>query len=1202
MRSFLLSLTLAVVATAAPAAVSENLARSAQSITASAAADSTRAAEAADGSLGTVWSPAHEAAGGAWLEFAWSRAVTIREVVVRQSGDGGATGMTVEIWRDGAWHRTASFGDGANAVPVFLLAEFTPETTTRLRIAELRGPVRLAEVEVYEGPTPPWIDVRGDAAGNILGVFTDGWGTAAFASADVAAQGTVRGKPWEAKATTGPGGEFTIPLPVGLAGPVKFTARAGSHSAEKTVDAGDIHQGLVPAPAGATARLALTGAWKFQADPPAGFERAEFNDAAWAVIDVPSHMVMSGLYPESGVGGYRKSIQVPAAWRGQRIRIAFDGVYSGAEVWVNGRRAGSHLGGANPFQLDITSMVRPGAVNVIAVKVSEHTVASDELDHMSQYADFPLAGIFRKAYLLAVPALHVARLHAAPRFDSAYRDARLLVDVTIVNESDQPATAARADFTLARAGSVAPVAKAALADISLGPWQQVRKQIEIPVRSPAHWEAEHPNLYTLRAALASSGQPVETVELRTGFVESRVRGSEFLINGAAVKLKGACHHDSHPLMGRAVTPELERQDIALMKDANLNALRTSHYPPLPELLDIADEQGMFVEAEASFCWVANSYDLRYAALTRQFTAELVERSRSHPSVVLWSAGNESLWGPTLLAGENLIRSYDPTRPVVGSWRRNHFDMRVMHNPMDLPLLEEIADSPKPIDWDESLAISQGIWGDGKEMWHDPGVRDYYVEPLGAVMEAFQTSKSAQASFIWAWSDDIFSVPGRGYEFGRDTTPWQLLTGVYGIAGRGIAGDAPWGVVDAWRRPKPEFWHVKKLHSPVVVRTAALARPEAGAPLRVDVENRYLFTPFSELKITWEIDGRRGAIRSNLAPRAAGTLEIEPGFRPRPGSELVLRFVDRGGRTVETSALPVGTKPAAAPVRETVPLRVYEEESLSGRMLRVVGRGFELGFDRATGTIRRATANGRAVLYQGPALHILPAEPFRPQFPSAEAWKLSEPLEIERGDDRVVLVARGKYPDLEGSFRTTIEASGEITVDYDFGYSGAELQARETGIRLGLPLTEDTLEWERKGEWNYYPADHIGRLRGSAKAHANHPAAVPPAWPFAQDDTPLGTNDFRSTKRNFLTASFKDANGYGIALSSGGSAHLRAILESDRIAVHVNDFFGGMYSRDEWRQYGAGRKLAPGTRLQGTLKFHFVSGKTAPPLAHKRSRV
>jgi beta-galactosidase len=1170
----------------AEAAPADNLAPRAARITASEELPEFPARNAADGNPDTFWWASRSPVESGWIEFAWKAPVTVREVVIRQIGGRGGSGISriqVEAWAGDAWKPAATIGDGSAALPLTILARFPPMSVPRLRIARLRGFVRWREVEIYEGPNPPFLDVRGNPAGEILGVLTDAWGTAGIARAEVRASGTAGGRPWAASAQTEPTGEFSLPMPVGLSGSVRFVAATPSGTAEKMVEAGDLHQGLVPAPAGDASSILLTGKWRFHVDPPGGFEQPRFDDSSWPEIDVPSHWIMKGFRCESGLGGYRRTVRIPETWKGQRIRLAFDGVYSGAEVWANGRRAGSHLGGANPFQLDLTGVARPGADVVIAVKVAEHTAASDDLDHMSLYADFPLAGIWRRARLFAVPPVHISRLHVATRFDAAYKDAVLAVDFTVVNESDTPASAARANFSVLDSGG-REVANSALQRIDLAAWSKTDRLVEMPVTSPLHWEAEHPNLYLLRATLANTAEPVEIVERRIGFRDVRVQGTRLLINGAPVKLKGTCHHDSHPTMGRAVTPELETQDIELIKQANLNAVRTSHYPPLPDLLDAADQKGIYVEDEASFCWANNSTDLRLLALAKQFTAELVERDRSHPSVVLWSAGNESAWGPILLAAESLIRKSDSTRPVIGSWMPNHFDLEVRHNPMDLEGMASVANVSKPVNWDESLGIFQGIWGDGKEIWRDPGYRDYYVVPLRAIMDEFFKSNVVQGSFIWAWSDDLFAVPGRSSEYGRDRTPLHALSGVYGMPGRGIAGDAPWGVIDGWRRLKPEYWHIKNLHSPVKVDASALALPEQGRPLQIAVENRYDFSPFSELKIDWELGGRRGTANSTLRQHESGVLEIQPGFQPAPGSELALRFTDRAGRIVQTARIRIGEKAEPQQQPGKGPLRTYEETALAGRTLRVAGDGFELGFSRATGQVRRAVAGGRGVLYQAPELHVIPADPTLAEFPDPQSWRLDGQIQVESDPSRVVVTAHGHYPNLAGVYKTTVDSSGAVEVSYDFTYTGPELNAREIGARLGLPLSHEKLSWKRQGEWSDYPADHIGRTRGTATAHARHAATFPPAWSFAEDDSPLGTNDFRSTKRNFVNASLEDAQGYGVAFISDGSQHLRASLESDRVAAFVNDWMGGTFSRGEWRHFGRGRAIKTGDRIQGSVRL------------------
>src|SRR5262249_11917148 len=148
--------------------------------------------------------------------------------------------------------------------------------------------------------------------------------------------------------------------------------------------------------------------------------------------------------------------------------------------------------------------------------------------------------------------------------------------------------------------------------------------------------------------------------------------------------------------------------------------------------------------------------------------------------------------------------------------------------------------------DESFAPFQGIWGDADELWLDPGIRDYYVEPLGAVFDRMMRSRVTHGSMIWAWSDDIFCVPGRGLEYGRSGTRCHSVEEQYAMPGRGLAGDAPWGLVDGWRRPKPEYWIVKKMHSPVRIREGVLPLPAAGAEIIIPVENQYDFTDLNEL--------------------------------------------------------------------------------------------------------------------------------------------------------------------------------------------------------------------------------------------------------------------------------------------------------------------------------------------------------------------
>lgn len=1148
-----------------------NLARTAR-VAASDATLGNPAAHAADGLAGTYWESPE---GVAWIELGWSGNVHARELVIHrivaEEGTADLTSARVETFENGAWKTALSLGDGKSPLPLIIHARLPGIEVTRLRLAGLASHARIREVEVYAGLDPPWLDVRGDAKGNIIGVLTDAFGAAGL-RATVQVSGSAGGKSWSQSAPTGPWGEFTLAMPAGTAGRVEFSASADGQSITRTVDAGDIHQGLVPRPEGGFT-LSLDGKWRFRPDPPEDFAGAGFSDGSWSEIGVPSHWAMQGFEARSGCAGYRKRIRIPAAWRGRRIRVAFDGVYSGAEVWWNGQRAGSHLGGATPFELDVSDKALPGAENVLAVRVKEQSMAS-ELDHMSMYADFPLAGIFRSVRVFAVPKLHAARVQ------SHSEGATLVADVSVVNESSTAAGAALQLRLLDAENGVA--AESERISLDLAPWSAVNRRVRLPVAAPRQWNAEHPNLYTLETVLWRGGDAIERVTRKAGFRETRIRGTQLLINGVPVKLKGACHHDSHPLMGRAVTPALERQDLELIKEANLDSVRTSHYPPLPELLDIADELGLYVEEEASFCWVSNAADLRYGALARQLTAEMVERDRSHPSVAYWSAGNESDWGPALDMGEREIRNSDPSRPVIGSWSR-HFDMTVRHNPITVAEIRKLENNDRPVMWDESLCIFQGIFGDADELWRDPGVRDYYVAPLVDVWEALWRSKVVQGSFIWAWSDDLFLAPGRASEYGRHYTEGHGLDRTYHQPGRGLVGDAPWGVVDGWRRKKPEFWHVKELHSPVRIGSRQLP---GARPLRVPVENRYFFTNLSELQMQWTIAGRTGAVRASIAPQTSGTVVLPVDFEVPAGSMLDLQFWN-GKRLVERSRIQIGEAPVARdPPKSAGALRRIHQELLSDTNPRIVGDGFEAAFSDYRGLLRYALAGGEMALYEQPQIHVLPARPSPGAFPRVETWQLDRPAEIQDRDGVMNIVLQGHYTNLVGSYGIRIAPEGSLRVSYNFAYTGPDLSAREIGFRFAVPLATDRLSWTRRGEWSWYPEDHIGALSGSVRAHSGRPAISPPGWPYGEDDTPMGTNAFRSTKRNFLDAALEDDSGRGVGIRSDGSQHLRASVESDRIAVFVNDWFGGTSARaGEWTEnYGEGRLLRTGDRISGTLNL------------------
>ena len=231
-------------------------------------------------------------------------------------------------------------------------------------------------------------------------------------------------------------------------------------------------------------------------------------------------------------------------------------------------------------------------------------------------------------------------------------------------------------------------------------------------------------------------------------------------------------------------------------------------------------------------------------------------------------------------------------------------MLARHNPITIAGIAEQEKANKPVLWDECWCIFQGIFEDVAEMWVDPGIRDYYAEPLPAIYDRMMRAKNIAGTQIWAWSDDIFCVPNRGLEYGRGTTRSHFIENEYRLPDRGLVGDAPWGVVDGWRRKKPEFWITKKLHSPVKLKEGPIAVP-AGGTIRLAAENQYDFTDLSELRVEWQINAERGIAHATGMPHQTGQIEIRPSHAPAAGQVLQLNIRDRHGRLVDAYRFPLG---------------------------------------------------------------------------------------------------------------------------------------------------------------------------------------------------------------------------------------------------------------------------------------------------------
>ena len=597
-------------------------------------------------------------------------------------------------------------------------------------------------------------------------------------------------------ATTTAGGVAAFDLVEKLApaatGDLTVTARADGLSATRTlpIDAVIFRRPvLTPMPEAvpgvAKPTLDLDGSWRFNAAPTGDWWQPDVTDTAWPRIDVPGEWVMQGFtVTPNTAAAYRRNFTLSDDWRGRTVKLRFDAVFSSCRAWVNGRLVGSHEGGFTPFDVDVTDALRPSGPNVLAVAVTSEGLA-DTLASASGYARHALGGLTRRVTLFAVPPSHLVRFHARTDLSVDNREATLVVVAQVSRPSDPARLRLSLTDPSGHAVALTGAEAAFRADGTL--------ELKFPVSRPLLWDCEHPNLYRLVGEVVSAGAVTERVARLIGFRHIEVKGTRLLVNGTPVKLHGTCRHEIDPDRGRSLTPAMWARDVELLKGANINYVRTSHYPPVEEFLDLCDRAGIYVQEEGPFCWVSQSYADAPEALgliLRQ-SAEMIERDRSHPSAILWDLANESAWGENFRRLHDYVRAEDPSRPTLfsGAGDNGVCEIGSSHYP-PLGFTAGLTAATRPLTCDEYCHLNCYNVDENRL---DPGLRDYWGHAIKAMWDEMDRSPVVLGGAIWCWADDVFDIP----KVGR-------------------VGYGEWGIVDAFRRPKPEYWHVRNAY--------ALARP------------------------------------------------------------------------------------------------------------------------------------------------------------------------------------------------------------------------------------------------------------------------------------------------------------------------------------------------------------------------------------------
>lgn len=870
----------------------------------------------------------------------------------------------------------------------------------------------------------------------------------------------------------------------------------------------------------------LNGDWKFQyaASPaarPAGFERPVFDDTAWPTIRVPGNWELQGFgmpiysnsrYPfaydprnpraqrnDNPVGSYRTRFEVPADWTGRRVLLHFGGVDSACYVWVNGRRVGYHEDSRLPAEFDVTAYLQEGP-NVLAVEVYRWSDGS----YLEDQDMFRLSGIYRDVYLWSTETRHIRDFEMRTTFNAERRDAVLTASLAITNRGDRGASVGASVQLLDADGR--NVGRPVSRTVRVGARREQAVVLSMPVPDPKRWSAETPHRYTALLTLSDGqGRVIEVIPSRVGFRSVDIRDGRLLVNGQAILVKGVNRHEHSPDRGHTVERAWLVRDIELMKQHNINAVRTSHYPNDPDWYDLCDEYGLYVMDEAnveSHAYglgpenrLANDPAWQPAHLDR--IARMVERDKNHPSVIIWSLGNEAGDGPNFAAGYQWVKRRDPSRPVhyQGSTRRggSHSDINSFMYPTPQDVIDKARLRPTM-----PLIICEYAHAMGNSAG---GLKEYW--------DIFYAGTNAQGAFVWDWVDQGIRQPTPEPLRRRPDTPATFFAyGGYWEDRAGLHHDSNFcqnGLVAADRQPHPSLAAIKYVYRYLHASPADLA---AGT---ITVTNWFDETnPKDLVEGRWDILANGRVVASgpvpdlDLAPRQQRTIALGlPAVPAEPGVEYLLNlsfalkhempWAPRGHEIAwEQWPLPptAPAKPAVPPSDVPAPSHpLWMRED--GPVVRFSGREFALIVDRLNGVVQSYSYRGVTLLDRGPvpdfwraptdndagawkalagAARTDPTLDIRVWRTAGPAWKVAEVLVTRVDASSATVAVRGTLPAVGAAYTMTYEISGTgavtVSVDYRPGSVPVAMMPR-FGLELVASPGLERMTWYGRGPAETY---------------------------------------------------------------------------------------------------------------------------------------
>lgn len=861
----------------------------------------------------------------------------------------------------------------------------------------------------------------------------------------------------------------------------------------------------------------LNGYWKFNwvekpADRPLDFYDPEYDDTGWKPIPVPSNWEFQGYgvpiyvnipyewtrnpdpphvpHDYNPVGSYRMKFNLPEDWNDKNVFIHFGAVKSAFYLWINGKKVGYSEDSKTPAEFDITTFVNPG-VNQLAVEVYRWSDGS-----YFECQDFwRISGIERDVYLYARPKVFIRDYFVNAGLANNYTDGDFNLSVEVWNSGDKTVKNYSLKARLLNnEGKTEILNLESEMKLSRGAFTTINWKEIVP--NPGKWTAETPNLYTLILSVYDDdGLCCESVSCKIGFRTSEIRDGLFLVNGVPIRIKGVNRHEHDPVTAHVVSEESMLKDIMLMKQFNINTVRTAHYPNDPRWYELCDQYGLYVIDEANIESHGMGYDPdrtlgndpRFMKAHLARIESMLERDKNHPSIIFWSMGNEAGDGVNFDTCYQWIKQRDPSRPV-------HYERaELRHNtdvycPMypDIEYLAEYASKPQP----RPLIMCEYAHCMGNSTGN---LKDYW--------DVIESYPQLQGGSIWDWVD-------QGYEK-KDASGkiYYAYGGDYGPPG--TPSDSNFcinGLVLPDRTPHPALYEVKKVYQYIDIKPVDA---EKGI---FTVKNKYDFISAAHFDIHWSLVEDGQAITSGIiekpeiAPHSEKQIILAfPVIKPRAGAEYFLNFSVKTressgmiptGHEVASEQIRLVWKAEVMPVKDKAFLEIVWSKDL--KILDITGVDFLVRFDTLSGTILTLEMNGKKYLARGPEPNFWRA-PVDNDFGNRMqkrclVWKDAsnsrtvssfKAEQISHGIVKVTVVYSLGEKHFPYTSTYTIYGTGDIIISGEMDPGAAELpELPRFGMNFRVPSTFSLVKWYGRGPYENYWDRHTASFVGVYENQVN----------------------------------------------------------------------------------------------------------------------